>query len=181
MNPAPVSALPITTIVKVPRHDIVSNASVRDLLTLYGQIIDELRDRRVVRTANSPVGDYAEQLFSKAFQWKLQGNSAAGYDAEFDGVLYQIKARRISRRNPSRQLGAIRRLPEKTFDMLAAVLFDEHFTVVRAALIPHEVVLLHAKRVEHTNSWRFILDDKVWQMSGVKDVAAALKLAQDTF
>ena len=177
----PASATASVTAVQTPRPEHVSNASVRDLLTLYGQIMDELRDRKVVRTANSPVGDYAEQLFSRAFGWKLEGNSAAGHDAEGNGKLYQIKARRISLRNPSRQLSAIRRLPEKTFDVLAAVLFDEHFSVLRAVLIPHDIVQLHAKRVEHTNSWRLMLDDKIWQVPGVKDATAELKLAQDTF
>lgn len=177
----PAMAIVSATAVQSPRPDIVSNASVRELLTLYGQIMDELRDREVVRTANSPVGDYAEQLFARAFSWKLKGNSAAGHDAEGNGKRYQIKARRISPRNPSRQLSAIRRLPDKTFDVLAAVLFNEHFAVLRAALIPHGVVESHAKPVVHTNSWRFMLDDKVWQLPGVEDVTAQLKLVQAAF
>jgi hypothetical protein len=179
--PTPAMAIASATAAQVPRPELVSNATVRDLLTLYGQIMDELRDREVVRTANSPVGDYAERLFARAFDWKLEGNSAAGHDAEGNGNRYQIKARRISARNPSRQLSAIRRLPEKTFDVLAAVLFDGHFAVLRAALIPHDVVASHAKRVEHTNSWRFILDDKIWQLPGVEDVTAQLKLVQAAF
>lgn len=162
-----------------PAH--VRDASIRELLTLYGQVIDELRDREVVRTANSPLGDYAERLFARAFEWELEGNSAAGHDAIGDGVRYQIKARRISARNPSRQLSAIRRLPDKTFDLVAAVLFDEGFSVLRAALIPHAVVEQRAKRREHTNSWRFVLDDSVWLLPGVQDVTAALIEAQRDF
>jgi len=69
-------------------------------------------------------------------------------------------------------------LPDTTFDVLAAVLFDEHFTVLRAAFIPHDVVPLYATWVEHTNSWRFMLDDKVWQMSGVKPALSTPMVAR---
>jgi hypothetical protein len=177
----PATTTASATAAQAPRPEHVCNATVRDLLILYGQVMDELRDRKVVRTANSPVGDYAEQLFARSFGWRLKGNSAAGHDAEGNGKRYQIKARRIAQRNSSRQLSAIRRLPQKTFDVLAAVLFDEHFAVLRAALIPHDVVEVHAKPDNHTNSWRFMLDDKVWLLPGVEDVTAQLKLAQAAF
>jgi len=58
---------PVALTAQVPRPELVNNTSVRDLKTLNGQIMDELRDRKVVRTANSPVGGYAEQLFARAF------------------------------------------------------------------------------------------------------------------
>lgn len=109
-------------IVERPAH--VRTASVRDLLTMHGQIMDELRERDVVRTANAPLGDYAELLFAIAFGWSLEGNSSMGHDAtDVAGVRYQIKSRRVTPRNRSRQLSAIRRLPDQTFDFLAGILF----------------------------------------------------------
>ncbi|WP_374576440.1 hypothetical protein, partial [Phenylobacterium sp.] len=85
------------SLVEAPaRPSFIGAASIRELLVLHGQIMDELREREIVRTGNGPVGDYAEVLFSRAFGWRLEPNSAAGYDAtDGAGVRYQIKARRV--------------------------------------------------------------------------------------
>jgi len=164
----------------IERPEVIRTASARELLMMHGQIIDELREREVVRTGNAPLGDYAELLFATAFGWSLEGNSSSGHDAtDSAGVRYQVKGRRITARNPSRQLSAIRRLPDYTFDFLAGALFDEAYLVTRAVLIPHAVVAARAKRVEHTNSWRFMLDDGVWQADGARDVTADLARAAD--
>ena len=45
-------------------------------------ILEELRLRKIERSSNGPVGDYAEYLFAKAFEWELVGNSQKGYDAK---------------------------------------------------------------------------------------------------
>lgn len=155
--------------------ELIRAAGIRGLLLLYSQIMDELRAREVVRTSNSPVGDYGELLFARAFGWRLESNSAAGHDATNDqGVRYQIKARRLTKANGSRQLSAIRRLNDDTFDHLAAVLFDADFKVLRAIIIPHALVARRARRREHTNSWLFMLDDRIWLEPGVRDVTAEL-------
>lgn len=160
------------------RRESVGQATVSELLALYGEIMDELRGRCVVRTGNSPVGDYAELLFATAFGWLLEPNSASGHDAtDAQGIRYQIKGRLLSSLSASRQLSAIRRLPEQTFDYLAAVLFDPRFKVSRAILIPHAVVTARARRVEHTNSWTFTLDDRVWRERGVTDATAEIAVA----
>jgi hypothetical protein len=140
--------------------------------------MDELRGRGVVRTGNSPVGDYAELLFATAFGWELARNSASGHDAtDAQGLRHQIKGRRLSSLAASRQLSAIRRLPEQAFDYLAAVLFDSDFKMTRAIVIPHEVVAARARRVEHTDSWNFIIDNRVWRERGVRDVTAEIAVA----
>lgn len=41
----------------------LSTHSTGDLLRLYGEILTELRERGVVRSENSPVGDVAEYLW----------------------------------------------------------------------------------------------------------------------
>lgn len=156
----------------------LGEASVQELLALHSGVIAELRGRGIVRTSNSPLGDYAEHLFAEAFGWKLSDNSSSGHDAALDGVRYQIKARRITPANPSRLLGAIRRLPEVPFDMLAAVLLDEGYKVIKAILIPHALVLERSRHVGHTNSWRLVLDDRWWAMPGITDVTSELRSAQ---
>src|SRR5690606_22222507 len=88
-----------------PAPDSITALSVAELLVLHAQIGEELRDRGVVRSANNPTGDLAEYLFCRAFNWKQAPNSERGYDAiGSDGIRYQIKGRRIHRRNKSRQL-----------------------------------------------------------------------------
>ncbi len=152
--------------------------SALELLNLHGKVLEELRTREIIRSSNNPVGDYTEHLCCQAFGWQQADNSEKDVDAVGkDGIRYQIMGRRMTRHNNSRQLGAIRRLPEKNFDYVVGVLFDEDFTILRAALIPHALVLENAKYVEATNSWRFLLKDEVWDWPEVEDVSAKLLAA----
>jgi hypothetical protein len=147
-----------------------------DLLRLHARIGDKLRDRNVTRSANNPTGDLAEFLFCKAFNWLQENNSKANVDAiGNDGTRYQIKGRRINRHNASRQLSAIRDLTGGHFDYLAAVLFTEDYSILRAAVIPRDVIVERSTFVARTNSHRFLLRDDVWNIDGVKDVTAALR------
>lgn len=150
--------------------------SIRELLNLHSEVLEELRNRGVVRSSNNPVGDYAEYLFCQSFGWELADNSEKDADAfALDGTRYQIKGRRMTRHNASRQLGALRRLPDENFKFLAGVLFNEDFTVLRAALIPHRLVLENSTFVKETNSWRFMLRDETWEWPEVEDVTETLK------
>lgn len=72
-------------------------------------------------------------------------------------------------------MSAIRDLHGGHFDFLAGVLFNEDYTVLRAALIPHSVAIDRAKFVEHTNSHKFMLRDDIWSAAGVKDVTPELQ------
>jgi hypothetical protein len=157
---------------------LITESSIRQLLEMYGQIMDELKHRGVVRTSNAPGGDYAELLFSRAFGWKLAGNSASGHDAiDEAGTRYQIKSRRLSRPNTSRQLSALRKLPERHFDCLAGVLFQPDYSVLKAAIIPHEQVVSRSRYTDHTKSWTFFLDDQLWSVPGVRDVTKEIAAA----
>lgn len=147
-----------------------------DILQLYSDALEELRRREILRSANNPSGDYGELLFSRAFGWQLQNNSSSGHDAtDGNGVRYQIKCRRITPRNPSRQLSFIRNLPDNPFDILAGVLLDQNFKVLRAALVPVAVVQEKATYVKHVNAWRMILRDSVWDTPDVRDVTDDLR------
>lgn len=157
----------------------IGNLSADQLLALHARITEELRDRGVTRSANNPTGDLAEHLFCKAFGWSQAGNSNANIDAiGVDGIRYQIKGRRMTRHNKSRQLSAIRELDGGHFDILAGVLFAEDYAVERAALIPRDVIVEHAKFVERTNSHRFLLRDEIWDAPDVRDVTDVLKTVE---
>lgn len=160
----------------------LASLSTPELLALYGSILTVLRERGITRSENSPVGDYAEHLASVAFGLTLINNSAVGYDGvDAHGVRYQVKGRRITRWNRSRQLSAIRGLAadHAPFDMLLGILFDGEFRVWRAALVPLSVVRLRAKRQEHVNAWRLMLTEPVWALPGVADVTDRVRAAAE--
>lgn len=161
-----------------PATDRLKSLSVAELLVLHAQVGEELRDRGVVRSANNPTGELAEYLFCRAFGWQQAPNSERGYDATgLDGTRYQIKGRRIHRRNKSRQLSAIRDIAGGHFDVLAGVLFDDDFNVMKAALIPIAFVIERSTYIAHTNSNKFMLRDDVWTVAGVRDVTAEVAAA----
>ena len=131
----------------------LSKLNEKELLRLQSSVIDELKRRDIVRTKNNPVGDYTEWLVSTTLGLELANNSAAGYDATAqDGTRYQIKGRRVTPDNPSRQLSAIRNLDAKDFDVLIAVIFNAEFNVINAVQVPHETVGKYASYRKHVNA-----------------------------
>ena len=154
----------------------LNEKSLAELLELHVNINSELRDREVLRSANTPTGDLAEYLFCKAFEWEQAKNSVKSYDAtDKAGKKYQIKGRRLHALNSSRQLSALRNLKDGGFDSLAGIIFDCNYKILRAAIIPHRVVLSNSTYVAHSNSHRFLLKDYIWEDKAVVDVTSTLK------
>lgn len=155
-----------------------SNLTILELLRAHGAIIEELRRRDIVRSANNPISDLAEILFCRAFGWTRESNSAVGHDAtDSSGSRYQIKARRLASSTGSRQLSAIRNLSAEPFDYLAAALFNRDFVIQRAAIIPLAIVKTRVRRSPHTNSDVLHLRDEIWALSEVRDVTEAVRAA----
>ncbi len=131
----------------------LASLSNLELLSLHSKILTVLRSREVIRTKNNPVGDYAEWLVSKALGMTLLSNSSAGADAiDADGMKVQIKARRVTPDNPSRQLSALRNYEAADFDYLIAVIFDENYNILDSYKIPHEVIRDYARHSNHVNA-----------------------------
>ncbi len=155
-------------------HDL-SHLNEKELLKLHAAIINELKRRKVVRTKNNPVGDYTEWLVSKALNLKLANNSAAGYDGiDENGIKYQIKGRRITPENKSRQLSAIRKLNEKDFDYLVGVVFDENYSVIDAVVVPHDVVVEYSTYREHVNAHILHLRGAILEDPRVRSIREAI-------
>lgn len=133
---------------------VLNEFAPKELLCLFGSILDELQARDIVRTSNNPVSDYTEWLVSTRLNLKLAGKSEKGFDATggSDGLKYEIKARRVTPENPSRQLSAIRDLDGKHFDFLIAVVYDKKFEVILALKISHAVVVAKSTWQKATNS-----------------------------
>ncbi len=130
----------------------------KELLRLQASVTNELLQRGVVRTQNNPLGDYTEWLVSNALGLELESNSKAGYDGvDSNGVKYQIKGRRVTPKNNSRQLSAIRKYDEKHFDVLVAIIYNEDFNIIEALQFPHDVIRDYAKYKDHVNAHILIL------------------------
>jgi hypothetical protein len=144
------------------------NHTEEELLLLYGSILKELRGRGVIRTSNL-LGDYAEWLVAKRLHLELAANSTAGYDAYNDaGQTYQIKARRLTPTNPSRELSKISSLEPTAFDYLVGVLFNADFSILHVYRIPRDVVKKHAK--DKKKGWIIYLQGSLLEESDVVEL-----------
>ena len=161
---------------KEPRPPDLRSLSPASLLALYGRVLSELKMRKVTRSTNNPAADVAEFLAVDALALTLAPKSTKGYDAtDAAGRRYEIKGRRVTAHNKSRQLSPFRGLTKNQFDYCVGVLFKEDFTVLRACVIPFEVVLKEASFRKHVNGSILHLRDNIWEESRVKDITAAMK------
>ena len=155
---------------------LLKDFNPKELLQLGGKILDELSERGIIRTSNNPVSGYTEWLVSQRLNLTLSGNSEKGFDATGLGDLkYEIKARRITPSNKSRQLSAIRHLDGGYFDFLIAVVYDKSFEVILALKIPHSVVIEKSSYVKSTNSYKLEAKDNLKAEPGVEDITGLLK------
>ena len=155
---------------------ILKNSSELDLLKLHSLILKELKDREVIRSKNNPLGDYTEWLVSNKLNLDLARKSSAGHDAtDKNGVKYEIKSRRITIENKSRQLSVFRELKLKKFDFLIAVVFDSNFNIDEAYKIPHDVVFEYANLRKYLNGHLLHLKGKILKDIRVKDVKKILE------
>jgi len=150
----------------------VKNLDAEKLLQLYGNLMEELRRRKLVRSSNNPVSDYAEKIVCERLRLLQAAKSSKGYDAvdENTGVKYQIKARRLTRHNKSRQLGVIRNLTQKLFDYLIAVIFDESFKPIEIWRIPRETIPKYARFSKHQNGYILVITGKILEDKTVTKV-----------
>jgi hypothetical protein len=137
--------------------EVLSQLTDDGVARAWASCMKELARRDLIRTANTPVGDYGERVACEMLGLERLGFSEKSIDAvDANGIRYQIKSRRITPQNPSRQLGAIRDIDSGPFDVLLAVFFDEDLTLTELWSIPCAVVA-EAAFVERTNSTRFVL------------------------
>jgi hypothetical protein len=143
---------------RMPELDrLLGDMSDAEVAKTWARAMRTLRTRGLIRTANTPVGDYAERICCERFGLSRFGFSEKSLDAVDErGLRYQIKGRRFTPENKSRQLGAIRELERTPFDVLLAVFFNEELELQEIWHIPCEMVK-EASFVARTNSTRFVL------------------------
>ncbi|MFI6030788.1 DUF6998 domain-containing protein [Amycolatopsis magusensis] len=117
-------------------NEDLSGASVPDLLGRYAAILQELRERGVVRTRNAPVGDYAEYLAAQVYGGQLVPNSGKSYDLDAaDGRRVQVKARTV---DADTRAGAVfSAFRSFAFDIAVLLTFDSTtYTLLQAREVP---------------------------------------------
>lgn len=149
---------------------------VKQKLKEYASILSTLNKAGIVRTYNSPVGDYAEWLVSTKMNFKLEKNSEKGYDAldPDTGLRYQVKSRWMHPGKNSRQLNVIRNYEECQFDYLIAVIFGNDFEVEKAYLIPHDLIKKYFPINKHQNGRVVTLTSTFVNDVEVKDITEML-------
>jgi hypothetical protein len=120
-----------------------------ELLGLWARVMAELRERDVIRSSNSPVGDYCELLVAAHFGVALVPGSNRDYDLIRDGrIRVQVKGRRVTSKSP--RIGhwsAMRGVEEHGFDEVVAVALNEDFSFLGAWTVPWEA----ARRLQRFN------------------------------
>jgi hypothetical protein len=149
----------------------LQNNTIQELLLQFAQILDELKRRKVIRTRNNPVADYAEWLTAKALGLTLEKNSQSGFDGkDKSGVRFQIKSRRLDLTNQSHQLSIIRNLHKREFDYLVGIIFDHDFGVLEAYKIPYHLIIKYVKHNEHQHGEILQLSGGIVRDPNVEDI-----------
>src|ERR1700691_1572956 len=88
---------------------LLHDMSDDEIAKTWARCMRMLRVRDLVRTVNTPVGDYAERICWVRFKLERKGFAEKSIDAvDAKGIRYQIKGRRLTPENRSRQLSPIR-------------------------------------------------------------------------
>jgi len=153
----------------------LQDASVAELLRLYGEILRELSERKITRTTNAPAGDYAEYLVHQALGGRIAPNSEKSWDIETpEGKRVQVKCRVVLNRlnRGQRQLSVIRSFD---FDDLAVVIFDFSYAVAASVLIPAEVVKDNSSYIAYVNGYRLFATDALLRHPRAVDISGKLR------
>lgn len=152
----------------------LSQATVADLFALYGGILRELRERKIIRTLNAPVGDYAEYLVAGALGGELAPNSKKGRDVLAQGRHLQVKSRVV---NDVRNVGQRELSPFRSFefDDLVVVLFGADYTVWKAVRLPMDIAKQRSSYDKHVNGYVLTATDRL--LAGGEDLTAQLRAA----
>jgi hypothetical protein len=145
--------------------------SVEELLRLSRASVTELRKRGIVRTANSPAGDYAEWLVKEATGGELAPPSAKSYDVLAGDERLQVKSRVVTdpAKRSERQLSPFR---SWDCDAVVIVLFDEQFGIRRMAQLPTEVVKATARWQEHVRGHIVFATDELLSDAAAVELVA---------
>lgn len=125
--------------------------STPTLLRQYADILAELRARGVIRTANAPVGDYAEHLAQRVYGGTLETNSVKSHDLlSAASKRIQVKARAVGKaNNRTTKFSTFRSFQ---FDLACFLLFDVRtYDLIWARELSPDVARSLARHSDHVN------------------------------
>lgn len=178
----------------------LTGATLADLFTLYGCILDRLSSREVIRTRNQPLGDYSEWLVCRALRGLLADNkSEKAFDVVTDlgapllggrgphrgahqRALIQVKARAIPAQ-PRRDQLQTSPFHAGGFDYLALVLHrTSDFHVEHAVLMPVSAVHVYARpaTARRDDVLRLWMTQQVMTDPSTTDITDLLRTAAGT-
>jgi len=162
----------------MPNLDL-TKLSVQELIALHRSSLRELYDRGIIRTMNSPQGDYAERLVAEAYDGELAPNSEKSWDVVTEaGDRIQVKSRVFdaARAASTRQMSVIR---SWDFDTLVVILFsNKDLSITRAAELTAPVVKEHSRYIKHVNGWRLNATPQILDMG--HDITSDVRQAART-
>lgn len=90
---------------------------------------------------------------------------------------YQVKSRweRGAVSAQSRELNVIINYDENQFDYIIVVIFDEHFSVKEAYMLPHDTVKHYARYNKHQNGYILIAKSEVLTDKETKNITLQLR------
>jgi hypothetical protein len=142
--------------------------SVRELLALWANTLRELRDRKVVRTFNNPIGDIAEELVALHYGGERGSFSQKTWDVRIGDELLQVKALRRTGMRTRRNLSPIR--SDEGYTAVIVVIFTEDLRVEEALRIPREVVNELFERRPHVNGRIIVVGRRLLEHPQVKTI-----------
>ena len=155
----------------------IAHSSPGELFALYRMILNELRRRGIVRTANAPAGDYAEFLVATALSGSLAPNSEKSYDVLAGGRRLQVKCRVVS---AQARVGQLQLSPFRSFDFDDAVivlLADDDYSVRRATRVPVPLIQSAARFSAHVNGHVVHARPGLLGEPGTEDLTSRLRAA----
>lgn len=146
------------------------------LMALYSAILDELSDRRVVWSRNSPVGNYAELLVAKAFGGTVDRRSQKSWDVRVaNGDRLQVKSIVLP---PEKSVGQFSVFRSTDFTACVFVVVDsDTYRVRRAVQLDPDAVLQLSTSADWVSGLRVTVA-KVLASSLGQDVTLPLREAQ---
>ena len=157
----------------------LKTSSTRELLGLYGSILEELLSRGVIRTRNSPVGDYAERLVAKALNGALEPNSTASWDLVTPaGKRVQVKCRVVGpATSRSAKFSPFR---SYNFDSSVFVVLEQGtYEVVSAISVPSASVEAKARFSPHVAGASITLGTNLLSLVGARDLTDLVRAAAE--
>ena len=151
--------------------------TVQEVLRLQGLIVDELRERNVIRTRNV-VGELAEMIVARAYRGDLGTASQAGWDVRVGTRKLQVKCRVMEAGEKRTQQFTPFAVDEGEADSVDAFVFvvldSRTYEVVWAAEVPRAEVVAMSKPVPKRPSHRRVSVRQVRSCESAVDVTDLL-------